>query len=163
MKKPEAVNLSRRGFLRGRVHRAPPLQRPPGALAELFFPKTCTRCGDCVPVCPTGILLQKDGFPIVDFSRGECTFCGECVKACKPGALQPWEAGESPWLLRAQVGDACLARRGVECRSCGDACDVFAIRFSPRLGGPPLPQIDTNNCTGCGACVRPCPVQAITL
>jgi len=163
MKKPENVNLSRRGFLRGRVHREPPVQRPPGALAEAFFPRTCTRCGECIRVCPTSILVAKDGLPSVDFSRGQCTFCGECVKACRPGALQAWEEGDPPWLLRASVGESCLARRGVECRACGDACDVAAIRFSPRLGGPPEPRIDQLLCTGCGACVRPCPVGAISL
>ena len=36
-----------------------------------------------------------------------------------------------------------------------------AIRFSPRLGGPPRPEILDDRCTGCGACVRPCPVAAL--
>ena len=68
-----------------------------------------------------------------------------------------------PRAIKAQIADSCLAKKGVECRICGDPCLVAAIRFSPRLGGPPLPEIDTGSCTGCGDCVAPCPVAAISL
>jgi ferredoxin-type protein NapF len=55
----------------------------------------------------------------------------------------------------------CLAARGVVCRSCGDSCPHAAIRFWPRIGGPALPEILDDACTGCGACVGVCPVSAI--
>ena len=70
---------------------------------------------------------------------------------------------QAPWSLTAVIGPACLPRHGVECRSCGDFCDARAIRFAPRIGGSPLPEIDRERCTGCGACVAPCPVTAITM
>ena len=136
-------------------------QRPPWALAEQAFLDACTRCAACVPVCPTQIIVVVRGYPEVDFKRGECTFCGECVAACKDRALV--RDGREPWTIKAQVADNCLARRGVECRVCGDPCPVTAIRFSPRLGGPPVAEVDTALCTGCGACVAPCPVAAISL
>lgn len=56
-----------------------------------------------------------------------------------------------------------MARGNVVCRTCGDACEAAAIRFRPRLGGAALPEVDGEKCTGCGACVAPCPAAAITL
>lgn len=138
-------------------------QRPPWALAEQAFLDACTRCGACVPACPTRIIVAVRGYPEVDFKRGECTFCGACVAACTDGALIRADEHTVPWGIKAQVADTCLARRSVECRVCGDPCPVAAIRFSPRLGGPPVAEVDTALCTGCGACVAPCPVAAISL
>lgn len=154
---------TRRDFLRGRRTSTPLPQRPPWAGAEADFTARCSRCGDCLSACPTGILRKGEGgFPVVDFSRGECTFCGDCVNACMPGALRRLD-GQAPWSLSARIGEACLAQRGVECRICGEACAVAAIRFRPRAGGVALPQLSHEACTGCGACLAPCPSQAITL
>lgn len=156
------VDAARRGFLRGRPR--PRVQlRPPWALAESAFVDRCTRCNDCLGVCPTGILINGDGgFPTVDFSRGECTFCADCFSACQPQALLRRD-GEAPWPYKAIIGDACLPARGVECRICGDFCDVRAIVFTPRAGGCALPKVDSETCTGCGACLPPCPTGAIRI
>ena len=54
-----------------------------------------------------------------------------------------------------------LAAQNVECRVCGEACDVSAIRFRPRIGGVPLAEVDNTACNGCGACIAPCPVSAV--
>lgn len=155
------VDLARRGFFRGRP-RPKAENRPPWALPENAFIDRCTRCNDCLKACPTGILIAGDGgYPRVEFQRGECTFCGDCVSACQPAALQ--REGDAPaWSLKAQIGDACLPRQGVECRVCGDFCDTRAIRFIPRIGGSPLPELDLSQCTGCGACAAPCPANVIT-
>jgi len=155
--------VSRREFLRGRFGAHGPPVRPPWALAEALFLKACTRCGACAPVCPTSIISLAAGYPVVSFARGECTFCGECAKACRDGALQDSALQIWPWAIKASVGRDCLARRGTECRVCGDYCSVAAIRFSPRIGGPPEPEIDSNACTGCGACAAPCPAAAISV
>ncbi|MBI5790362.1 MAG: ferredoxin-type protein NapF [Rhodocyclales bacterium] len=155
--------VSRRQFMRGDFKSRPPAPRPPWALAEELFLKACTRCGDCVPVCPTHVIVIVRGYPEVDFKRGECTFCGACATACKPGALQNSECQIWPWAIKAQVANTCLPMRGVECRICGDRCEANAIRFSPRLNGPPVAEIDAGACTGCGACVAPCPVSAISV
>jgi ferredoxin-type protein NapF len=156
------VDASRRGFLRGRSR--PKAQiRPPWALPEADFVDRCTRCGDCLSACPQKILVTGDGgFPTVDFSQRECTFCGDCATACQPLALVRAE-GLPAWPYKAVVGDACLPKRGVECRVCGDFCDARAIRFAPRLGNCPLPDIDNTLCTGCGACVGPCPTAALRI
>ncbi|MCP5267854.1 MAG: ferredoxin-type protein NapF [Zoogloeaceae bacterium] len=155
---------SRRNFLRGRVARHVAEQRPPWALVEAEFANRCTRCGDCARACPTRIIRQGDGgYPTVDFSRGECTFCAECVSACQPKALLRQDENHAPWLIKAHIGEACLATRHIECRICGEQCEAGAIRFRPQLGGISHPALDDSLCTGCGACVAPCPTQAIAI
>jgi ferredoxin-type protein NapF len=64
---------------------------------------------------------------------------------------------------RPEIGAACLALRQVVCRSCGDACEVRAIRFKLRPGGVAVPELDPAACTGCGACRGTCPVRAIAM
>lgn len=149
--------------MRGDFKARQKIQRPPWALAEEAFLAACTRCGECIAVCPTKILVKVRGYPEVDFKRGECTFCGDCAAACKDGALPLAGSTGVPWRIRAVIAESCLPRRGVECRSCGDYCAEEAIRFSPRLGGPPVAEVERDACTGCGACVAPCPVAAISL
>jgi NAD-dependent dihydropyrimidine dehydrogenase PreA subunit len=63
----------------------------------------------------------------------------------------------------ARVTEGCLARRGIVCQSCRDACPESAIRFRPRLGRVAEPEVDLAACTGCGECVTPCPVAAIDI
>ena len=159
-----SVNLSRRGFLRAKPSVQIPL-RPPWSLLESNFLRACSRCDGCRTACPTGIVVRgSGGFPEVDFARGECTFCGACATHCRSGALQHDAAVDTrPWSYRARIEEACLAQRNVVCRSCGDACEARAIRFRPRLGGAALPEVDWAACSGCGACVRPCPTHAIAM
>ena len=155
------VDISRRNFLHGRSRPKAQL-RPPWALAEAAFIDRCTRCSDCIAACPQHILVAGDGaYPTVAFTR-DCTFCGACVATCRPAALQRRE-GQAPWRITATITDLCLPRHNVECRTCGDFCSANAIRFSPRLGGSPLPEIDPAICTGCGACLAPCPGNAIRI
>ena len=156
------VDLSRRAFFRGRP-RPRVEKRPPWALPESDFIDRCTRCNECITACPTHILVAGDGgYPTIDFREGECTFCGDCVASCQPEALLRAEEQEA-WPYRAVISADCLPHQGVECRVCGDFCDARAIRFPPRLGGSPLPDVDGSRCTGCGACVAPCPTAAIAI
>jgi len=152
---------ARRQFLGlGLKDKATPL-RPPWALAETSFQDACTQCGDCLVKCPENILVQETvgGYPRVDFTQGECTFCKDCVDVCPTTALN----GElqSPWFVKAKINEKCLASQHVVCNTCGEQCEAKAIRFVPALGGVSLPSIDLESCTGCGACVGPCPTQAI--
>ncbi|HJW03039.1 MAG TPA: ferredoxin-type protein NapF [Azospira sp.] len=157
------MDLSRRRLFRGTVPAdAASLPRPPWALAGEDFAARCTACGDCAPVCDTGIIIAHPGsLPHVDFSQVGCTLCGHCVEACTPGALR--HEVERPWPHVVNFGAACLARQNVECRICGETCDAGAIRFRPRLGGVALPQLDADACSGCGACISDCPTHAIAL
>jgi ferredoxin-type protein NapF len=157
--------LTRSAVLRGRWRSEKLPRRPPWALGETAFVAACPpSCGRrCVEACPEAILsLAGDGRPQIHFERGECTFCAACVEACPSGALTR-EGDGPPWSLVARVAETCLSIAGVTCRSCGDACGEDAIRFSLGLNGTARPVIDGEACTGCGACVRPCPVEAITV
>ena len=159
------MNPRRRFFLRGQVtaaaHVARP--RPPWSVAEGDFVERCTRCNACVDVCPERILRVGDGgFPEVSFEQRGCTECGACATACVPVALHR-VPDATPWAWRPVIGSACLAQRKVECRVCGERCDHAAIRFRPALGGVAQPFVDASRCTGCGACVAPCPTAAITM
>ena len=155
------LHVNRMQFLRGDFsgRRAP--VRPPWALPDQRFTEACTRCKACVSACPNGILIQgRGGFPEVDFSRGECEFCGACALVCTPGALVP-PANTAPWAIKVSIDASCLTRHGVVCRTCGEQCETGAIRFHIGARGVATPTLDAAQCTGCGACIAPCPSAAI--
>lgn len=152
-------DFSRRRFLSGRQPVLPKTPPPPWAVSE--FKQRCTQCGVCVECCPEQVLfVSEEGFPAVDFQRGECTFCERCVTVCEPDALA---LSEQPWRLKAQVSESCLLHQQVECRRCADSCPERVISF-PWLGpGRRSIELDLSRCTGCGACVAGCPVSAIKM
>lgn len=82
-------------------------------------------------------------------------------RAVNPVAGAPAAPAAGP--LWVEVSDRCLARRHVECRVCAELCDTRALRFQPAPGGISQLVTDPAACTGCGDCVAPCPVGAISL
>jgi ferredoxin-type protein NapF len=158
----KTVDLSRRRLLRGAGAGTAPPRRPPWAPAETDFTAQCDRCGDCVPACPEGVIrLGSGGFPELDFAVRGCTLCGDCLAVCGGKAMRGDPATDAPWDLVAEIGEGCIAFRGVVCRSCGEACGEGAIRFRLRVGGAAEPRLYADACTGCGCCVGVCPVQAV--
>ncbi|CAI2528330.1 ferredoxin-type protein [Serratia liquefaciens] len=154
--------LSRRKLLGGQWRQPTAAIRPPWSRQGSLFITDCTRCQACVRACETGVLISgSGGFPEIDFQRAECTFCGRCAQACAEPVFRPLT--ETPWRQHAVFGTACLAQRGVECRSCQDSCEPQAIRFRPHLGEMAQPVLDAAACNGCGACVAGCPTGAVTL
>ena len=148
---------TRRGFLTGRIRRdAGPY--PPGVTADSL--RDCSGCGACAEACPTRIISIAAGVPVLDFRIGECTFCGRCAERCPERVFPPEPAFE--FSHHAVIGDSCLAINYVDCQACRDACPAGAIRFRPRRGGPFIPDLDTEACTGCGACVSVCPTDAVS-
>jgi len=152
------INTARRAFFRGNAvdvaHHVP--------WAVEAFEAACNRCGDCISACEEAVLITGDGgFPTADLRAAACTFCGACVDACDRGALDRRIA--PAWRIRPRIGDACLSRQGVTCRSCADVCDQRAMRFAPRLGGRADPIVDNARCNGCGACMATCPNNAIRM
>lgn len=159
------VSMTRRSLFRGRLttqSTAP--MRPPWALNEAAFLDQCTGCDKCLSACDEGILHRGGGgYPEVNFKSGECTFCQVCVDVCADGALRLDANGAEPWLYVAHIDEKCLSANAITCRVCGDRCDVRAIKFTLAVGGIALPVIDAKSCTGCGACVAPCPTNSVTL
>ncbi|MEY5516076.1 ferredoxin-type protein NapF, partial [Salmonella enterica subsp. enterica serovar Corvallis] len=99
------------------------------------------------------------GYPSVDFKRGECSFCYACAQACTESLFLPRHT--RAWDLIFTLTENCLARQSVECHRCQDSCEPMAITFRPTLSGIYQPQLDSQACNGCGACVAICPVSAI--
>jgi ferredoxin-type protein NapF len=163
-----SAQISRFQLLRGHLDGAGAPLRPPHARPEAEFVESCQRTGACGRACPEKILVRgRGGFPEVDFRRGECTFCMDCVRACRSGALRAdaliAQDTPAPWTVVATITGRCLSLRGVTCRSCGDVCEPRALRFRLAVGGRAEPEIDLAACTGCGACVAPCPVDAVRM
>ena len=156
------LDSGRRRLLRG--GRDTSELRPPWLKAPSSFTEDCTRCGQCVELCPQQIVRVGDGgFPVVKFDLGECVLCGECTTRCEAGLFLDAAERGAAWDHAAVIGERCLTHFGVLCRSCEDACEPRAIRFPLTAGLVAKPAVDTQICTGCGACIRPCPEQAITM
>ncbi|HVI49591.1 MAG TPA: ferredoxin-type protein NapF [Candidatus Sulfotelmatobacter sp.] len=153
--------LSRRSFLRLGAAPSVPSVRPPWASED--FIRLCDGCGACLTACSPRLLRRDgEGLPIADFSAASCDFCGDCLTVCTRGALVRSD-DDAPWSLRAEIGRDCLSWHGVTCRVCGDFCETRAIRFPLTVGGGVRPELDVAACTGCGACIAPCPAQAIEM
>ena len=150
--------LSRRDFLRGERRRAAARIRPPGLAEEALT--ACTGCGACVEHCPTGIVSLVDGLPGLDFAVGECTFCGACAEHCPEPVFSDGAAARFDHVVA--IAASCLPFQRVDCQACRDACPVGAIRFRPVRGGPFVPELTAEACTGCGACISVCPVGAVS-
>lgn len=171
------MDLSRRALFRGRISSNSDANvqviRMPWMVSSEVFTDHCSRCAKCIDVCPEKIIEQGDGgYPTVNFKRGECTFCAECVDVCAEPVFR--NKDEKPWDLVASITDkvssssvsldgVCMAYQGVVCQSCKDVCDVRAIRMSYQTSTIPVPDIENDICTGCGACLSVCPTQAIQM
>ncbi|HEB56058.1 MAG TPA: ferredoxin-type protein NapF [Gammaproteobacteria bacterium] len=153
-------NISRIQFLRGDYRGRETVIRPPWSRAEETFVQLCTRCGDCLNICPEKILKPgRGGFPQIDFARGECNFCQECQKICTQAAFLATD--QRPWFYHVEFNERCLSRNAVVCVTCAEQCEAQAIQFVPRVGNVHQPRINISTCSGCGACYRSCPVGAI--
>jgi len=49
--------------------------------------ETCIGCGDCLEVCPHGVLALQDGKAVIH-DRGLCMECGACARNCPCGAIK---------------------------------------------------------------------------
>ncbi|PKG75794.1 ferredoxin-type protein NapF [Shewanella sp. GutCb] len=154
-----SINQSRRRLFNRKKNDAVHL---PWVKKDIEFTDECTRCNKCIQACETNIIIKGDGgFPEVDFNIDECTFCQRCVDVCPEPLFTDTSA--APWEVTASIQDTCMAYQGIWCQSCKDACDVSAISFTMAIGKAPQPNIDVDACTGCGACVAPCPSNAILI
>lgn len=159
-------DYSRRAFLSGKSRAIYSMALfPPWSLPKEMFVAACTRCGECINACPERILYKGEGgFPEIDFNLGACSFCKECLTSCQADALHAVNNDiDSAWDLVVVVNPDCLSIQGITCRSCADHCEKKAIRFQLQLSGIAAPIISQQECTGCGACVLPCPVDALII
>jgi ferredoxin-type protein NapF len=158
---------SRRGLFRSLVQKSQgnalnlKALRPPGAVEEVDFVDTCSRCNACIAACDVNIIVSGDGgFPELSFTRDGCTGCLACIEVCEPKALT---RSDTLWPLGLlEIDHKCLAKNKITCQSCKDACDHAAIQF-PMTTATPVPNLNPDQCTGCGECVSVCPVNSISI
>lgn len=146
---------------------------PPGAQGLRHLATHCTACQLCVSVCPNGVLrpsteLEKLMQPEASYERGYCRpECTKCSEVCPAGAIIKITPAEKSAI---QVGHAvwvkenCVALTdGVECGNCARHCPAGAIQMIPSNPAdeksPRIPVVDTERCTGCGACENLCPAR----
>ena len=158
--------------------------RPPGSVPEDRFLSSCVACGECMKVCPTGVLrpmglgggLGGLWTPQVATRWSGCSAeCGNCTQVCPTGAIRAIDLEEKKAVRigLAEVNEkTCLPHAGIgECRVCEEACaaaDHHAIRLVPVGGkldaeGHPIegsgllaPVIVGQECVGCGFCQARC-------
>ncbi|CAH0536884.1 ferredoxin-type protein NapF [Vibrio marisflavi] len=156
------VDFAKRNLFKGSTSPSPNKPTLPWLKDPDTFFEKCTRCSKCTEHCETHVIKHSSGgFPSIDFSEGECTFCYQCAEVCPESLFINQDS--SPWDNKANISDACLADKNVECRSCADACEPMAIQFQLRIGQAAKPAIDSDKCNGCGACVAICPTSAINV
>jgi len=181
------IDLSRRGFLYSftggltaafLIDRTPftPLQgkhqmvRPPGALPEDEFLRTCIRCGECMKSCVTNTLqpcLWESGLsglwtPKMDLRFAACEQnCNVCGKVCPTQAIRSVSLEEK---THAKVGTAILLKerclvwaQDKLCLICDEICPYNAIVFRT-IEGYRRPVVIASKCNGCGFCETRCPV-----
>ncbi len=142
------------------------LPRPPAALAEEAFLKACARCHRCIDVCPVGALAPASildgianlGTPVLDPSR--CIFCLECLRVCPTGAIAKVPKQEIDIGVAVIDRDLCLAwQKKKRCKDCLLVCKEKAIEMEKNR----FPVIVAERCNGCGACVRSCPTEPLSV
>jgi ferredoxin-type protein NapG len=157
------------------------LLRPPGAIKEEDFLKTCIKCGLCVEACPYDTLLlakpgdQKPlGTPYFIPRTIPCYMCTDipCVPVCPSGALNETSVTTNDKLdiNRAEMGlavvdeESCIAFWGIQCDACYRACPLLGKAITieyeknERTGKHAFmkPVVHSDPCTGCGLCEHAC-------
>ncbi|MBN2317714.1 MAG: 4Fe-4S binding protein [Acidobacteria bacterium] len=155
--------------------------RPPGALPEKRFLSLCTKCGECMKVCPTNALqpaLNQAGpeglwTPVLVPRIGYCEYyCSLCTQVCPTGAIKELGIREK---VKVRIGSAWINKNrcipyvlGEPCTVCEEQCPTSpkAIIFTEMDVSLPdgnwtiqeVPVVDPDICIGCGICETKCPV-----
>ena len=106
----------------------------------------CTRCGDCVSVCPYNAINPAK----VILNQSLCTHCGECINVCEFDAITKTEPEDfhEPHI----DNDLCSL-----CGDCQPVCPKNSITNVIHIAS-----IDTKKCTSCGSCEEVCNYDAIS-
>jgi ferredoxin-type protein NapG len=141
------------------------LLRPPGALPEGDFLKTCYHSGNCLQVCPVSAIKQyksddpdQNNTPYIDADLAACIACDAvyCTKSCPSGALAVIHDRREIRIGLARVSEfECIRNRGEDCTICVEKCPIG--RNALLVGEDGRIQVVASGCTGCGLCQQHCP------
>jgi ferredoxin-type protein NapF len=162
MKSPDSIDLSKRRlftFYRPVFQPSPRITRraarPPYAIDDALFERVCTGCGQCVAACPKALIVIRNGIAVLELDHASCDLCQACQLACPTLALSGDNQGTG---FIAQVSDGCENTMGY-CRCCDNVCQHGALIW--REGAKP--QVDREQCVGCGACAESCFIEVIQM
>jgi len=156
--------------------------RPPGALDEDEFLKTCIKCGMCVEACPFDTLKlatpgdnKPIGTPYFIPRDVPCYMCTDipCVPVCPTEALDIKKVSKPSGKLDINISHMgvaiidtknCIAFWGIQCDACYRACPLMDVAIkldyekNERTGKHAFlkPVVDSDFCTGCGMCEHAC-------
>ena len=139
--------------------------RPPGARIEQDFLNVCSRCGNCVHVCPSQAIRMDSGsntaggVPYIDPDVAACVMCEEvsCMSQCPSSALmlvprEEIDIGTASW-----NDSLCLRTIAHEqCTMCVDHCPVGTLALEVIDNHI---KVHEDHCTGCGVCQSHCPTD----
>ena len=148
--------------------------RPPGSVDEHLLAGLCIRCGNCVRVCPSGIIRQDLTLstrlltPVVRFGGEYCLEdCRACCEVCPSGAIEKLTLADKNRRVigRARIDLAgCLLSKETECGHCARICphDAIDVDFSEDTWTTAV-RVNEARCNGCGACLSVCPPEVIAI
>ncbi|MBM4056027.1 MAG: 4Fe-4S dicluster domain-containing protein [Planctomycetes bacterium] len=137
--------------------------RPPGAIEESEFLSLCTRCDECIKVCPAKAIKRYEGFtdvaigtPVITPRENPCVLCNGllCIAACKDGALKPVDTAANVKMGIARINKLqCFAWDDQDCQLCYIKCPLQGEALYQEDGKP---VINEEKCVGCGICEYAC-------
>jgi ferredoxin-type protein NapG len=138
--------------------------RPPGALSEKKFLETCSRCGECVSVCPADAIRldptgeKGGGAPYIVAADSPCVACDGllCMSSCPSGALVPTPLTQIKMGTAVWRDHLCVRPSDQDCRLCADACPLGTAALEI-VGRDVL--VKPLGCIGCGLCENVCPTE----
>lgn len=123
-----------------------------------YSPEKCDKCGECVKVCPPGILkLVNDGKASRVPLEGFCVLCQQCVNVC-PIEVIGIEGVKEPSRVEIKIDKPIYIVDCVGCGLCVPECPVNAITL-PKYGESI--EIDEEKCIKCGICAQTCPWNSV--
>jgi ferredoxin-type protein NapG len=138
--------------------------RPPGALEGKNFTDVCSRCGECVKVCPAQCIkidatgATAGGAPYIEPDVMPCVMCTGllCMHTCPTGALRPIPIQDIDMGTARWREETCVRTIGEDCTICLDQCPMGSAALV--LNGNRV-EVKVAGCTGCGVCQHYCPTN----